>query len=217
MDICIYLDEPSLSLLSILFNHLIFYIDFGYMYLPTMYMCVIVYNPCPMPRAPCPMPHAPCPMPRATLFCVYGRTRGVDMQCLQAVWCKYWTRLNTFPRDIHAMLTISRSHVLFVVVMLRVLGSGYKTFFSRRQYCPSRCSRLFSFDSPSFVAPSLAEPKSFGKDFSIPDRLESPLPLEQLNPHENDRMLSFDETCHRYTFDGKRMKNSVTQVMSLWK
>ena len=52
----------------------------------------------------------------------------------------------------------------------------------------------------------------FDENFSLPER-KSPLILETINSHELDKYLSFEEKEHVYTFNGKRMKNSVTQFV----
>ena len=57
------------------------------------------------------------------------------------------------------------------------------------------------------------EPASFGKDFTIHINDEKPIYLQEVNAHKNDDKLTFDEKGHKYTFDGKVMENSVTQIV----
>ena len=81
-------------------------------------------------------------------------------------------------------------------------------------------SRLFAKRaSPSPLPPSTqiqvppVEPASFGKDFTIHIDDEKPIYLQEVNAHKNDDKLTFDEKGHKYTFDGKMMENSVTQIV----
>jgi len=56
-------------------------------------------------------------------------------------------------------------------------------------------------------------PASFGTEFKLPT-YSQPLPLERLNPHENDADITFKEEEHVYFYKGQKLEKSVTEIVA---
>ena len=81
------------------------------------------------------------------------------------------------------------------------LSNGLNRLLRLQKKVSFRCSKVSD----------LALPIDFGKNFAIP-KPGGNLYLERINKHESDHMIGFNENEHTYSFNGKIVKTSVTQV-----
>lgn len=82
-----------------------------------------------------------------------------------------------------------------------MMNQGYRCSLARK-----------GFSNKYFRALSTKEPLDFGINFKIPHD-DSVLHLEKANQHPLDSRMKYDPQFHKYYFDGKKLKYSVTGVV----
>jgi hypothetical protein len=92
----------------------------------------------------------------------------------------------------------------FLFLSIIMINRGYRS--------SSFARKALSYHHQLFRVLSTKEPLEFGPSFQLPPA-HAGLYLEKMNQHPNDSRLSFDARAHKYYFDGKQLKYSVTGVV----
>jgi hypothetical protein len=111
-----------------------------------------------------------------------------------------------------ALTTFAMSTLVFRTMALR--AGGLRLLSSRSAYKPKSgiLKDVAGAGLHDDFAGRPATPVSFGEEFTVPAYSDT-LPLENINEHELDKRIRFDEAPHEYFFDGKKVSTSVTAVV----